>query len=371
MQETCSVCCSPCTNTCICKQAWYCSHDCQKKDWVSHKLRCPPISCKYDDGKCTGSFSNRKFNRGQILFVEEPLIMINMMSKDSDAVILASFRKLSKTGKQKYLDMKERTKCSENRIVSLFESNCVRAKLSIEDGEWRGIYPKFSKINHSCDPNCVLNIASSGRALKLVASRDIVKGEEVTVNFLDPYRKNFLSSLLFERRKVLKSNWGIICTCSICKLSGPQLVKNEEFKKNLSNLDRKQVSFRGNVMNVSNAMNSFTIERAILELMFKLENEMIREIPECLLNCYMYSRVLQLHRVQIQQHPIKYLDSAVAMASSLGDGYIRRIREKEREVDRNINNATRTIVEESKLKMVKEIQEKFKGQKVVFFYPNP
>ena len=55
-------------------------------------------------------------------------------------------------------------------------------------------------------PKCVINILNSDRVSSLVASRDIQKGEEIVMNYLDPYRAKKPSLMLrFERRSAMKS----------------------------------------------------------------------------------------------------------------------------------------------------------------------
>ena len=182
--------------------------------------------------------------------------------------------------------------------------------------------------------------------MKLVASRNIEKGEEVVVNYLDPYRgKNLL--LRFDRMRLLKRSWHFTCICEICSLTGQKLARNEEIKKNIYNLEKKQAQFR-NIFNTQNAKNSLTLELAILELMGKLGDEMTREVPDSLMRCYQFGRALQIRGVQLTQNPENYRRAAMTIADKLGESYVRRCMEREWVVDKFIAEATRTLVEERK-----------------------
>ena len=59
-------------------------------------------------------------------------------------------------------------------------------------------------------------------------------------------------------------------------------------------INKKKEQF-GNIHDVDNAINSLTLESAILDLMVKLKEEMTRELPDCLMKCYLYGKVLQIH----------------------------------------------------------------------------
>merc|ERR1719500_419835 len=92
--------------------------------------------------------------------------------------------------------------------------------------------------NHGCAANTVINILNSEREISLVASRNIQKGEEIVMNYLDPYRAKKPSLMLrFERRSALKKLWNFNCFCYVCSLGGQELARNEEIKSNINNLE--------------------------------------------------------------------------------------------------------------------------------------
>ena len=75
--------------------------------------------------------------------------------------------------------------------------------------------------------------------------------------------------------------------CQVCAASSHQEATNDALKRNLlaylaKQKKYKEESFWGNLCSI------FTLEVAMLGLMRKLEAEMIREMPECLINCYWY-----------------------------------------------------------------------------------
>uniref|UniRef100_A0A8C5MU57 [histone H3]-lysine(4) N-trimethyltransferase n=1 Tax=Leptobrachium leishanense TaxID=445787 RepID=A0A8C5MU57_9ANUR len=83
---------------------------------------------------------------------------------------------------------------------------------TISDGEMQdvgvGLYPSMSLLNHSCDPNCV--IVFEGKCLHLRTVKEIPKGEELTISYIDvmmPTR---------QRQNQLKRQYCFTCDCHRC-----------------------------------------------------------------------------------------------------------------------------------------------------------
>jgi len=354
-KSKCSVCQVPCTRVCICGNISYCSINCQKEDWSGHKENCPTVSVRDLGDKGRGLVTNRRISVGQVILEEKPMMLVNFKSQQCKPYreVLSQFKKLSREQKSSYLELSYQGRGGANKIMAIFTSNCVFVEDKNSEDDWRGIFCRFSMTNHSCAPNCVINY-DSDKNMKLVASRNIHKGEEVVVNYLDPCRRRKVL-LRFERMRLLKNLWNFSCCCKICTLTGQQLARNEEMKRNINNLESKQEQFR-NVWNMKNAMNCLTLEHAIVNLMGKLGDEMTREVPLALMRCYQFGRVLQVLGNKPSQNPENFRKSAMDIAKVLGESYVRRIRKTEEEVDIFISEATKTLVEEKKIKMLKNVR---------------
>ncbi|CAG2122240.1 unnamed protein product, partial [Medioppia subpectinata] len=73
-----------------------------------------------------------------------------------------------------------------------------------------GLYPQYSLLGHSCQPNCAfIPIISKGLTTQLRAMRPIVVGEEITISLVG------LSKSRADRREELKF-WSIVCECDKC-----------------------------------------------------------------------------------------------------------------------------------------------------------
>ena len=78
--------------------------------------------------------------------------------------------------------------------------------------------PSF--LNHSCDNN--IYYEGIGDFIFCYAIKDISKGDELTISYIDPKEK------YFERKEKL-SHWGIKCNCNLCQYDFK--TKKQDYKK--------------------------------------------------------------------------------------------------------------------------------------------
>ncbi|KIY71842.1 SET domain-containing protein [Cylindrobasidium torrendii FP15055 ss-10] len=85
-------------------------------------------------------------------------------------------------------------------------------KMSLNLESHGGLYPLHSHINHSCEPNISVRHLHQQTALAritILPKRDIPKGEELTITYIDP-------ELPYARRKQMLAEWGFDCQCTRC-----------------------------------------------------------------------------------------------------------------------------------------------------------
>lgn len=75
-----------------------------------------------------------------------------------------------------------------------------------------GLWMIPSFMNHSCTPS--VSTLVIGKAMLVVAARDLKPGNELTVAYFDIFRP------LKERRISMRRSWNFVCTCSRCTLEG-------------------------------------------------------------------------------------------------------------------------------------------------------
>lgn len=98
------------------------------------------------------------------------------------------------------------------RILEKLESNAF----SVVDHDMSsvagiGLYTVAAAINHSCDPNCYQTFdLFSAATLSIRASRNIKKGEEISIAYID------IGKSKSTRHRELSSLYGFYCTCTRC-----------------------------------------------------------------------------------------------------------------------------------------------------------
>ncbi|RHY37222.1 hypothetical protein DYB38_011304 [Aphanomyces astaci] len=74
------------------------------------------------------------------------------------------------------------------------------------------LFPRFSMLNHSCDPSGALAYLGDSPQISVFALKALAPGDEVTIAYID-------TNMSFESRQAeLQARYGFTCTCSRCAL---------------------------------------------------------------------------------------------------------------------------------------------------------
>lgn len=96
------------------------------------------------------------------------------------------------------------------QILAIFRSN------AFDIGRDRqAIFPRIARINHSCVPNAQGHFHEGLERLNIHATRDILDGEEVMINYL----KETGVALRRQRQGKLLEGYGFDCDCPACDLN--------------------------------------------------------------------------------------------------------------------------------------------------------
>jgi len=208
----------------LCKHVYYCSRECQKKDWKFHKYECKIWkSLKTAPGlvdlhfhllrvviNMIGSEKNEKPTRT----IED--LFSNYTTKtveDEKKCYLQVFFKLQHLCKISNLEVPDKFTSAEFIIHLISKIKCNSFTITNEDFSEQigfGLYLNGSLFNHDCDPNCVQIF--DGPKLKVVALRDISPDEELTISYCN------LPDCKYERQDYLDT-YGFLCTCQVCRAS--------------------------------------------------------------------------------------------------------------------------------------------------------
>ncbi|OTA67236.1 SET domain-containing protein [Hypoxylon sp. EC38] len=102
------------------------------------------------------------------------------------------------------------------RAYAIYSTNGAGVEWGKKGKGGTGIFATYSRINHSCAPNCEWNYRGSNPVImKVKTLRRIAVGEEIFIcyngEFLDPVRNLDRAA----RRQILRA-WGFRCECTRC-----------------------------------------------------------------------------------------------------------------------------------------------------------
>ena len=210
-RELCNHCFQPCSSLkrCSrCKHLRYCSEGCQRDNWKVHKAECDLLS---------------SINASHFV---PPLIRFCALLASSSE--MRSSYKVDGMMKHEYVENEKicqyypfllrgvREMCATaapEKVYALYIKLVVNL-FTLEDTQFNEIgsalIPELTKLNHSCDPNCVLSFR--GRTAYVTAIREIPEGEQITISYIS-LPKPFLA-----RRQQLFSQYNFECTCGLCSV---------------------------------------------------------------------------------------------------------------------------------------------------------
>ncbi|KAJ7098724.1 hypothetical protein B0H15DRAFT_937128 [Mycena belliarum] len=88
------------------------------------------------------------------------------------------------------------------------------------------LYSVSAYLSHSCAPNARPSFASGTSELHLIANKDLKKGDELTIAYVDvaQHAEENAASCRLRRRKELARGWKFACQCSRCVKEGSENV---------------------------------------------------------------------------------------------------------------------------------------------------
>ncbi|ASK79139.1 hypothetical protein CF386_08705 [Paraphotobacterium marinum] len=122
--------------------------------------------------------------------------------------------------------LSKRTGKPLNKLIEIWEIVCAHhiKVILLQYNEVKKIRLQLSKYinkgNHSCDPNTIVksHLNSSedfnSKTVKLIASKDINEGDEITFSYIDEHFSNYDFNT---RQQTLQSSCGFSCQCSKCE----------------------------------------------------------------------------------------------------------------------------------------------------------
>ena len=153
-------------------------------------------------GKGLGVMTTRSWQQGELLAMEQPIVMLkDGHNQDAEQRFCKRFSKFDPETKLKLLALYDsgegilNSSCDDDssKAWRIFCSNTMEVGLEDNAGleNIAALYPTLSRINHSCQCNTYQSCSGMLRTVEveIIAGRDLVKGEEVTLNYLGLFQR--------------------------------------------------------------------------------------------------------------------------------------------------------------------------------------
>uniref|UniRef100_A0ABM5FU62 [histone H3]-lysine(4) N-trimethyltransferase n=1 Tax=Pogona vitticeps TaxID=103695 RepID=A0ABM5FU62_9SAUR len=202
-----------------CKVARYCDAHCQKEAWQDHRRECKCIKSVEpnfppDSVRLVGRIVFKIL--GQTPCPSEKLYSFSDLKSNTEDLNEEMKEGLGHlaTTLLLYLKVEIHDASQLPPTLDIFQTfaKVTCNSFSISNGEMQGVgvglYPSMSLLNNSCDPNCV--IIFEGPQLHLRSIREIQKGEELTISYVETMM------LTSERQQHLKRQYCFECDCLMC-----------------------------------------------------------------------------------------------------------------------------------------------------------
>ena len=166
-------------------------------------------------GKGLGIVSEVKILRGMSILSEAPVLLVDRTTecKEETARSLAEdVAALSKVEQLAFLSLHNAFKDEITRNMGIIRTNALPLGPDANTG---GVFLESSYLNHACLPNAQHTWNEVPRHLTIHAVRDIEKGEEITISYLNDHPTHAI------RRKVLQDMFRFSCSCQLCHLPPP------------------------------------------------------------------------------------------------------------------------------------------------------
>ena len=241
-----------------CHAITYCSAECQVADWARHVWNCVPVMVTEIPGKGRGLVAARKIKMGELIFTDKPTIRIpsNSLKLSAGQMLMESlktqigdlpteaksqFYKLTAAITDPYMSAFISILAARNENDSLALKLFMANALTNRKGKYFSLYLNLSLVNHSCAPNAAeaeqlqeVWIEDQVPNCELRAIKDISRGEEITICYVDNIRRFGIGS--DQRKAGIWRELTFNCVCSVC--SG-QVSDQEDILTRLSELHHK------------------------------------------------------------------------------------------------------------------------------------
>ena len=342
--------------SCVCKKAFYCSKECQTKDWKTHKPSCPPFTIRDSPGKGRGLFATRQIKEGQIISDEYPLITLQAAVsleefkaniypnidqetkakilqlndpsnaiKTLDTVTIEALVRKNTMGMAYWMEAPSDEVQKIYRIIAGNDTQICGQESLYSNTTQLGLYKTFSLINHACVPNATSSwVMGDFLRHQIRAIMPIEKGQEILVSYWCDAKLVYGSRET--RQQYLLEIRGFWCECSECSLEGKDLEQNErmraEVRETEEECSQRMEGKRFDTLTVKDVKKTMKLDQRRVKLIQGLD---IRAgFSSAMIDFYLFAVLARKMNISCVNDPDIYKQEAWKYAKMCGDSYIHR-----------------------------------------------
>lgn len=181
-----------------------------------------------------GMIATSPIKTGSLIISEPPLFTIEDGSLESARMtsIAAKLRALSKDQQRVFFSLHNAYGNQISPLLGIVKTNAHA--LGVRSTGF-GVFPECSRFNHSCTPNAIYSWQSARSREEIYAVKDIVEGEQITVNYLGER----INQTRNDRRSTLLRSWQFNCQCDVCGKSEREVKFSDARRKGLAMMDEE------------------------------------------------------------------------------------------------------------------------------------
>ena len=183
-------------------------------------------------GKGLGVIAAAKISKGTRILSESALLRVPRSTDSKKQVgkaLAKAISALNEDQRQAFLSLHNAFEDEATRELGIVRTNALPLGSNAATG---GIFLEAARINHACIQNAQNTWNEDLQRLTIHAIRDIDKGEEITIMYLQE-RTNRSA-----RQLVLQRQFRFTCSCQLCALTEPQLGLSDKRLDEILRLDR-------------------------------------------------------------------------------------------------------------------------------------
>ena len=311
---------------CVCGKVFYCSKECQAKDWKTHKPSCPPFVIRESPGKGRGLFATRKIKEGQIILDEYPLFIF-WQGMSFFEFGTSHYPNIDEETKEKILKLycSDPTPCVE--VIKIFRILCSNGSKVCGDGSVYSnttelaLYDNIALLNHSCVPNASCSwVNGDFKRHQVRAIMTIEKEEEILIGYENKFE--FVYSSREDRRQHLLKTGGFLCSCSECSKEGEDLEDNERMRREADEKSDEIEQLLGGAGSLSRKSMKKILKLAQQRVNLTKELNLRTGFVGTMVLFYKMALLAETMNISCANDPEIYKQEALKYAKMFGDNYI-------------------------------------------------